>query len=213
MCINMKNNNKFNHEIHHRRSIRLSGYDYSQKGFYFITICTKNHKHLFGKINDGEMILNSAGKHTYNCWLEIPEHFPYVQLHEFGVMPNHIQGIIEFVDETSEYLPNLASPIKRTNTGSPQPSPSNTIGSVIRGYKIGITKWFRKNMIEQYPAKSLVLQRNYWEHIIRTELEFGKISQYIIGNPACWEDDKLNGGRGNEVLENQEGYNDEIWMV
>ncbi len=85
---------KFNPEKHHRRSIRLKGYDYSQPGAYFITICTKNRKCLFGNIINGKMILNDAGHIAQNCWLEIPNHYSNVILDEFVIMPNHIHGII-----------------------------------------------------------------------------------------------------------------------
>jgi REP element-mobilizing transposase RayT len=87
----------YNPQIHHRRSIRLKGYDYSQAGLYFITICTQNRECLFGEIRSPEMILNDAGNIANECWLVIPNHFPNVVLHEFIVMPNHIHGIVEYV--------------------------------------------------------------------------------------------------------------------
>lgn len=95
----------YNPKKHHRRSIRLKGYDYSQAGLYFITICCKNKAYLFGNISvEGEnippkMILNNAGKIAEECWLDIPKHFPNVILHEHIIMPNHIHGIIELVVE------------------------------------------------------------------------------------------------------------------
>ena len=85
---------KYNPDKHHRRSIRLQGYDYSQPGIYFITLCTQNHECLFGEILNGEMRLNEFGKMTQQCWLEISDHFPHVQLDEFAIMPNHIHGTI-----------------------------------------------------------------------------------------------------------------------
>lgn len=99
--------NNYNPNIHHRHSIRLKGYDYSKAGLYFITICVQDRKCLFGEIVVGvqnfepsnqfrhEMILNDAGKIAGECWLGIPEHFPYAVLHEHIVMPNHVHGIIE----------------------------------------------------------------------------------------------------------------------
>ena len=102
--------NNYNPHIHHRHSIRLKGYDYSQSGLYYITICVQDRKCLFGKIvriNDvriedfeprqREMILNDAGKIADNCWLEIPKHFPNAVLHEYIIMPNHVHGIIELI--------------------------------------------------------------------------------------------------------------------
>ena len=105
--VNQNKMNSYNPNIHHRHSTRLKGYDYSQEGLYFITICTKDREYLFGEIimvkNAGvehfqprqEMKLNDAGKIADECWLEIPRHFPNTVLHEHIVMPNHVHGIIE----------------------------------------------------------------------------------------------------------------------
>ncbi len=192
---------KFNPEKHHRRSIRLKGYDYSQPGAYFITICTKNRKCLFGNIINGKMILNDAGHIAQNCWLEIPNHYPNVILDEFIIMPNHIHGIIIINAGANDNSPinvgannnsprqaNNNSP-RQINNNSPQPSsfrsPSGTIGSIVRGFKIGVTKWFRQNT-DIYD----VWQRNYYEHIIRNEQELDRIRKYIINNPLKWELDK-----------------------
>ena len=87
--------NNYNPNIHHRKSIRLKGYDYTQAGLYFITICVKDRECLFGKIENDEMVLNDNGKIADECWLEIPKHFPDAVLHEHIVMPNHVHGIIE----------------------------------------------------------------------------------------------------------------------
>ncbi|MEM2174632.1 MAG: transposase, partial [Candidatus Micrarchaeia archaeon] len=142
---------KFNPEKYHRRSIRLKGYDYSQPGAYFITICTKDRKCLFGNVIDGKMILNDAGHIAQKCWLEIPDHYPNVILDEFIIMPNHIHGIIIInvgANNNSPRQINNNSP-RQANDNSPQPSlfrsPSGTIGSIVRGFKIGVTKWFRQN--------------------------------------------------------------------
>jgi len=80
--------------LHHRRSIRLKGYDYTRAGAYFVTICTKDRTCLFGDVADGVMRLNQMGHIVRQCWLAIPEHFPHVLLDEFVVMPNHVRGII-----------------------------------------------------------------------------------------------------------------------
>lgn len=85
---------KYNPQIHHRRSIRLKGYDYSQNGAYFVTICVQNRKFLFGKIRNGEMILNDAGKMIEKYWREIPKKYPNVILDAFVIMPNHMHGIL-----------------------------------------------------------------------------------------------------------------------
>jgi putative transposase len=89
--------NNYDPNIHHRKSIHLKGYDYSQAGLYFITICVQDRKCLFGEIfgSDGKMVLNEAGKIADECWLEIPKHFPNTVLHEHIIMPNHVHGIVE----------------------------------------------------------------------------------------------------------------------
>ena len=93
----------YNPNIHHRKSIRLKGYDYSQAGLYFITICVQDRKCLFGKIVDDEMILNDYGTIAYQQWQELPERFTNMELDVFQIMPNHMHGIIvltEFVGAT-----------------------------------------------------------------------------------------------------------------
>ena len=183
----MANKTKYNPAIHHRRSIRLKGYDYSRDGLYFITICTRNRECLFGEIINRQMILNDAGKMANQCWLKIPEHFPNAILHEHVVMPNHVHGIIELANVTTAGRQNggidngdiqnvvgvqnfepLPSPIF-------EPTPKNqfqhiiprSIGSIVRGYKIGVTKYFRDNTDIHH-----VWQRNYHEHVIRNEQSY-----------------------------------------
>ena len=91
---------KYNPNIHQRRSIRLKGYDYSQAGLYFITICVKNRACLLGNIANGTMILNDAGKMVETEWLNLKTRFPNIELHEYVVMPNHFHGILEIVGAT-----------------------------------------------------------------------------------------------------------------
>lgn len=195
---------KYNPEKHNRRTIRLKGYDYSQSGFYFITICCHGRELLFGDIKNGEMIWNDAGNITNECWLDIPNHFPNVVLHEFIVMPNHIHGIIEIktksvgaIYDTIVGANDGNDTIVGANDYSPLQcvgaenylfprSPSKTIGSIVRGFKIGVTKWMRQNT-NVYD----VWQRNYWEHIIRDDNDYERIAKYIVNNPQNWDQDQL----------------------
>lgn len=203
---------QYNPKIHHRRSIRLNGYDYSRAGLYFITICCENREHRFGKIENNEMILNDAGEIAEKCWLEIPNHFPNAILHEHIIMPNHIHGIIQLksdnivgVQNTPSSIPvgvenfqpllqqNTTTLVRVQNTGVQNFEPQRnefqkiiprSIGSIVRGYKIGVTKWYRNNNdIEK------IWQRNYHEHIIRDEKSYRNISNYIINNPEKWNED------------------------
>ncbi len=95
----------YNPNIHHRRSIRLKGYDYSQAGLYFITICCQNRAFLFGEITNGKMVLNNAGKIANDEWLNTPKIRPNVELGEFIIMPNHIHGIIRILDRGELHSP------------------------------------------------------------------------------------------------------------
>ncbi len=189
--------NKYNPEIHKRRSIRLKDFDYGQEGLYFITICYQNREHLFGEIVEGEMQLNDIGRVTEQCWNAIPKHFENVSLHSFVIMPNHVHGIIEiitnvgakhFSPEDNEHWTKHFSPENDEHWSkdiSPLPKgTSKTIGSIVRGFKIGVTKWARQNT-DIYQ----VWQRNYHEHIIRNENSYYRISEYIESNPKKWEDD------------------------
>lgn len=184
---------KYNPDIHHRRSIRLKGYDYAKAGVCFLTLCTQHRECLFGDIAKGRMHLNAAGKTAVRCWHEIPNHFPHVRLDAFVVMPNHVHGIWVMMDVGNVIGAKDFSPLHRRttiqepNTKQRPCGTSKTIGSVIRGFKIGVTKWMRK-----HTTVFEVWQRNYWEHIIRDESEMNRIREYIETNPAKWEMDRLN---------------------
>ena len=248
----------YNPNIHHRRSIRLKGYDYSQAGAYFITICVQNRACLYGKIavgaplvgaqnggtqnvdaqnvdsqnddaqndnavqnetdggNDGgpmndngrsqfgrmndngrsqigwvndngrsqigrpqghaptdaTMILNDAGKMIVTEWLKLTERFPNIELHEFVVMPNHFHGILQIIDKSST---------------------DKTVGDMMDAFKSITTVEYIHGVKtlgwEQFKRK--LWQRNYYEHIIRDEQSYKRISDYIINNPAKWLDDKF----------------------
>lgn len=94
--------NTYNPQIHHRRSIRLRGYDYAQPGAYFVTICTQGHERLFGEVVDEEMVLNAFGQVVATYWERIPRHFPNVKLGAWVVMPNHVHGIIIITDDDND---------------------------------------------------------------------------------------------------------------
>ena len=171
--------------IHNRRSIRLPGYDYSQPGAYFVTICTQNRACLFGEIVDGKMIVNTLGQLLTSCWSEIPAHHPYITQDAYVIMPNHIHGILyihEHTDSTYDGGQNNQSPRESRPTGT-----SKALGSVVRGLKIGVTKWARQNT----KIKTL-WQRGFYEHIIRNEHDLNMIREYILTNPENWKKDKLH---------------------
>ena len=145
------------------------------------------------------MILNDAGDMSEKYLFAIPEHFPRTKLRQFIVMPNHIHCIIEITvgaknlspDKTMELIgaknlsPDKTMELIGAKNLSPLRSPSKTIGSIVRGFKIGVTKWFRDNT-----DIHMVWQRGFYEHIIRDENSYFKISDYIQTNPLKWQDDK-----------------------
>lgn len=188
--------NKYNPDTHHRRSIRLKGYDYSQSGLYFITLCVINKICMFGNVVDGKMQLNDMGQLVEQEWLNtINIRHDDVRLHNYIVMPNHFHAIIE-IRRGESHSPQSHSPqshssqphslkshspqtinegnINKNDSPQRMKSPSKTVGAIVRGFKgavsrqLGYTVW----------------QRNYYEHIIRTDESYRHISNYIENNPT-----------------------------
>ena len=172
-----------------RKVIRLSDYDYSQAGGYFVTICTYNRECILGQVINGETISLPLGEKAKEFWQEIPKHFENVQLDEFMVMPNHIHGIIIIKDETETRRGEVSSPEYDKNGGVTPPLQRPTLGQIVAYYKYQTTKLI--NQIRNIPGSS-VWQRNYYEHIIRNENELYRIREYIQNNPLKWELDREN---------------------
>jgi REP element-mobilizing transposase RayT len=165
-----------------RQSIRKKHFNYQQSSYYFITICTIDRQHLFGEIINKTMILNHIGQIAKKCWLEIPKHFPFIKLDIFTIMPNHIHGIL-IIDRWSPISTvgaNNYSPFTKHGT-------SNSLGSAIRGFKIGVTKLCRQNNGPYHP-----FQRNFHDIIIQNKTQLQKISHYIKINPQIWNRDRNN---------------------
>jgi len=221
-------------------STRLQNWDYGWPGSYFITICTKNRNCYFGDIENDKIQLSHMGVIADLLWHEIPNHSKNVKLGEFVVMPNHVHGILVLENgdlnasnelnasrdsnasrgvETGHALslpkpdrsiPNIEpNPINHKSPGQSrfQNIGKNTVSSIIGGYKSAVTKHANRLGYE------FAWQTRFWDVIIRKEIDYVKISKYIIDNPKKWRNDKLNGGKGNQVLEPIAGYGEEDWMV
>ena len=169
----------YNAQKHHRRSIRLKGYNYSQAGAYFVTICTHNHILFF----EDDRIRGIAEQ----CWLEIPRHFRDIVLDEWIIMPNHLHGIL-----------SIGGEIIRRGTACRAPTPTNerfgksTSGSlptIVRSFKSAATK--RINQMRHTPGTH-VWQRNYYERVIRNEAELNRLRRYILDNHVQWNMDENN---------------------
>jgi REP element-mobilizing transposase RayT len=208
-------------------SARAHFWDYGWNAAYFVTICTQDRICWFGKVLDGEMVLSDIGEIAKKCWEEIPQHFPFVKLGAFVVMPNHVHGIV-IIDKTendtnvvsnvaveTQYfaslqppLQNIASPPPPQNialqsqsqtqniASLPPPPPTTTtqnkfgpqsqnLASIIRGFKIGVTKNAR------LLQPDFMWQSRYHDHIIRDDQAYHNISEYIINNPTKWAADKF----------------------
>lgn len=170
---------------HHRRSIRLQGYDYSRQGAYFVTLCTTNRECLFGEIVDGKLMLNEYGQIVHEEWLNTALVRPSVVLDEYVVMPNHLHGIIVLTDTDHVGATRRVAPPVYPPKG---PTPGS-IGAIIAQFKATSTK--SVNRLRSTKGVR-VWQRNYFEHIIRDERSLNLIREYIRRNPNLWADDLEN---------------------
>ena len=182
-------------------STRLQTWDYGWNGSYFVTICTHMRICYFGIIESGVMHFSELGSVAERLWLEIPEHFPFVQLSEFVIMPNHVHGIIiinKTIVETQNFA-SLQSPPTRPGIPTQSPAVTKTTGlpknrfgpqtqnlaSIIRGYKTGVKKY------SYLKTPEFKWQSRFHDHIIRNNTEYERIKKYIINNPANWLNDNF----------------------
>lgn len=223
----------YNPNKHHRRTIRLKGYDYSKSGLYFITICCQDRICRFGDIIVGaglapaQMVLNEFGQIAYNEWIKLTERFTNFELDVFQIMPNHMHGIIVLNDavgagftpaqnetftpaqngDNTEYnIPAQNGSVDQNQNGSdiiqgagasPAPTAVASVSDIVGAYKSlvanGCLDIWKLKWAEVNPAPTLgkIWQRDYYEHIIRNEQSYETISNYIIDNPAKWNEDKF----------------------
>jgi REP element-mobilizing transposase RayT len=192
---------RYDPDHHHRRSIRLKGYDYAQAGAYFVTICTHNRACLFGDIVDDSIRLNDAGQLVQEVWTVIPTQHPGIAIDEFVVMPNHIHAII-MIASTTTVGAQFIAPHSAPHSGSPGPpatigttgtagamNHAPTVGAIVRAYKARVTVAINQR---QGTRGVPVWQRNFYEHIIRDDDTLDRIRQYIVDNPAQWAHDPEN---------------------
>ena len=175
---------RFDPEEHHRRSIRLRGYDYSQPGAYFVTICTQDPACILADVVDGEMHATKFGAIAESCWLDLANHYAELTLDIFVIMPNHVHGIVvlRLRDDGRTERPGFKpAPTRVTKTHGLQ--------EIVRGFKTFSSR--RINQTRRTPGTH-VCQRNYYERVMRKEDELNLVRQYILDNPANWADDDEN---------------------
>lgn len=192
---------KFNPQTHHRRSIRLKEYDYTLPGAYFITISTWQQEPLFGTLTNGEMQPNRFGQIVQTTWNDLPNHYPHVELDAFCIMPDHIHAIIALTaareggsDSQGKEANQLISGERAVpddiktrpyDTSSPLSTPKrHGLPEIVRAFKTFSSRQI--NTLRRTPGIP-VWHRNYYEHIIRDEVDLANTRQYIINNPMKWE--------------------------
>jgi putative transposase len=205
---------KYDPNKHHRKSIRLKGYDYTQAGAYFVTICTYHRDEIFGEIINGEMKLSPLGRIVHEEWLRSAEMRPEIRLFddELSIMPNHSHGIIWIVDppagadrvrpnddprpnEGNQQIIDRASaidPKQQDARGASQQKVSlrrapGSLGSIMAGFKASVTSRAKQEL-----NMTGIWQKNYYDHIIRNDRELNNIRWYIVNNPGNWQLDRDN---------------------
>ena len=183
-----------------RHSIRFPKYDYAQPGAYFVTICTHHQLPILGRISEGEIALSQEGIIVKKCLVKIPHHFTSSSLDAYVIMPNHVHAIIILTDnrrgeasaKDSGFLPFEskadASPLQPKDS-RPRGTKSGSLGAIIQNFKFVSTR--KMNQFRNTPGDR-IWQRNYFEHIIRSEKALNAIRRYIMTNPVRWEMDRYN---------------------
>ena len=191
---------RFYPERHHRRSIRLKGYDYGQAGAYFVTCCTHQRACSFGEVVEGRPILSGYGRVLVAEWERTAELRDYVQLDAYVVMPNHFHGIIWIVRDGRGRCRGTMHRAQEDGTTRRAPTGGSTeerfgkpvvgsLPSIMRAFKGAVTR--QLNGMRGTPGAP-VWQRNYFEHVIRTERALNAIRGYIADNPARWRLDRYH---------------------
>lgn len=173
-----------------RKNVRLLNWDYSSARIYYITICCHDRKSFFGEIKDHSMNLSEIGTIATQYWLEIPSHFSHVKLDEYVVMPNHVHGLlildyslvgiphgmtIPFDLDINQRINQFSKPVK------------NSVSVIINQYKSSVKRFCNKNGYSHFQW-----QTRFYDHIVRDELSFENIREYIYNNPRNWDTDDLN---------------------
>ena len=173
--------------IHHRRSIRLKEYDYSQAGWYYITVCTEHRVWAFGEIVDDEFVPSSVGAIILQRWRDIPKHFSKVELDAYVLMHNHFHGIIILGDEPLRNGPLRKGLINQTPTNHwpMMKEPSTTLGKIVRAFKARAAYAIHSSGREDFRW-----QRGFYEHVIRNDADLSRIRAYIQNNPLRWSLDE-----------------------
>jgi putative transposase len=180
-----------------RRPLRLPTYDYSLPGAYFITVCTQNRLSWFGDVVDGAMFRNDVGFMVEKWWYELSNKFCQIELDAFVVMPNHVHGIIFITDErrTHRCAPTgIPTPVGADLCVRPKSDLRPSLGKIVQWFKTMTTNRYIAGVKQTgwHPFPGKLWQRNYYEHVIRSEESLNSIREYITTNPLRWHLDREN---------------------
>jgi putative transposase len=172
-------------------STRLRYWDYTNYGWYFVTINVQNHACVLGDIVDGEILLSSAGKIVQQEILHTARRRPSVTIDVWQVMPNHLHGIF-IIDnwKRKDQKVDMHSPLRRTPYEEPEPEMklrADSLGAIMNQFKGECTKRIRRHLMPEF-----CWQERFHDHIIRNEKSLQSIREYIINNPMQWEQDKYH---------------------
>ena len=164
--------------------MRLQGYNYSQPGAYFVTICTHGRECALAEIVNDKAVLSEEGQVALDCWKGLSKHYQQIELDEFVIMPNHVHGIIVIRDSD-----NAGGSRPRRAGLKPAPTRRHSLSEMIRGFKTFSAR--RINQLKNQKGRP-VWQRNYYEHVIRDEKTLVAVREYIMNNPGKWSEDQEN---------------------
>lgn len=176
-------------------SARLKFFNYAENGIYFITICTFDREYCFGNVLNEKIQLSNTGKIANQYWHNIPAHFPFVELDEYIVMPNHVHGIVIINRPSVETRHGASKTATETRDRASLhdeqqnkfgPLKRNSLQLIINAYKSSVTRFCNKNNL------NFQWQSRYWDHIIRDEKSLNNIREYIRNNPLKWKQDRNN---------------------
>lgn len=161
---------------HVRRSIRLRTFDYSSTAVYFVTLCVRGREKALGEVADGRVVLNAEGRVVDACWRALAEHFDNVTLDAYVVMPDHFHGLIAIASG------RMCEDIERRLL-RPGPPP-RSLGAVIGAFKAASSRDINRL---RGTVGDRIWQRNYYEHIVRSDHDLQRIREYIHNNPHRWQ--------------------------
>ena len=184
-----------------RKKTRLDGYDYSEAGYYYVTICTHNCVNWFGEIHNGEMILNDAGHMVKSVLKTVQNHYPGIFMDKYIVMPNHIHAIIKINYPVG--AGPCAGPLEILNQNEalnsgqargPVPTAKLSLSDIVYCIKSLTSNKYIDGVKNKHwkPFDKHLWQRSFYDHIVRTDESLNKIRDYIINNPKTWNKDKEN---------------------